>query len=209
MYAQGMGIEKNLELARQWYMRAANQGHGKALNNLGVMHADGVGVDANAAWAVYYYALAIGKGNEVAIKNIERPLGRLVRKKVSASSANIRAGASTSEKVVGSAQRGTDVYILATKDGWHEVYLRRGHTLGWMSQSVLQDSTQARARPAAQSSGPFPPAPAPKQGYVTCRTSCQNGDCYRTYSDGRQVRFQAQRKLNPFTNQWEFDSGGC
>ncbi|MDD5394586.1 MAG: hypothetical protein PHE17_16345 [Thiothrix sp.] len=44
---------------------------------------------------------------------------------------------------------------------------------------------------------------------ITCKTRCTNGDCYRTYSDGRTVHFQAQMKLNPFTNQMEFDSGGC
>lgn len=51
----------------------------------------------------------------------------------------------------------------------------------------------------------YPSRPAAKSGY----TSCNNGDCYRTYSDGRKVRFQAQQKFNPFNSQWEFDSGSC
>jgi hypothetical protein len=44
---------------------------------------------------------------------------------------------------------------------------------------------------------------------VTCNTRCNNGDCYRTYNDGRKVRFQARQKWNPFNNQFEWDSGGC
>lgn len=55
----------------------------------------------------------------------------------------------------------------------------------------------------------YPSRPAVKPGYTTCNTRCNNGDCYRTYSDGRKVRFQAQQKFNPFTSQWEFDSGSC
>ena len=55
----------------------------------------------------------------------------------------------------------------------------------------------------------YPARPAAKSGYVTCNTKCNNADCYRTYSDGRKVRFQAQQKFNPFTSQWEYDSGTC
>ena len=55
----------------------------------------------------------------------------------------------------------------------------------------------------------YPTKPAPRAGYLRCNTRCNNGDCYRTYSDGEKVRFQAQRKYNPFSGQWEFDSGSC
>jgi hypothetical protein len=44
---------------------------------------------------------------------------------------------------------------------------------------------------------------------ITCTTRCMNGDCKRTYSDGRKIHFQAKMKWNPFNNQMEFDSGGC
>ncbi len=55
----------------------------------------------------------------------------------------------------------------------------------------------------------YPAKPAPRNGYTTCNTSCTNGDCYRTYADGRKVRFQAQQKYNSFSGQWEWDSGTC
>lgn len=55
----------------------------------------------------------------------------------------------------------------------------------------------------------YPSAPAAKAGYRTCRTKCTNGLCYRTYSDGKKNRFQAERKYNAINNQWEWDSGSC
>lgn len=55
----------------------------------------------------------------------------------------------------------------------------------------------------------YPARPAPRNGYITCNTRCNNGDCYRTYSNGRQVNFQAERRFNPINNQWEWDSGSC
>jgi hypothetical protein len=44
---------------------------------------------------------------------------------------------------------------------------------------------------------------------VTCNTRCNNGDCYRSYGDGRQVHFQAKQKFNPLSSQFEFDTSGC
>ena len=55
----------------------------------------------------------------------------------------------------------------------------------------------------------YPSKPAPQSGRVVCATSCTNGDCYRTYSNGKQVRFQAQQKFNPFNNQFDWDAGSC
>jgi hypothetical protein len=43
----------------------------------------------------------------------------------------------------------------------------------------------------------------------TCSVNCVNGNCVRTWPNGRSERFQAPRKFNPFTSQWEWDSGGC
>jgi len=60
-----------------------------------------------------------------------------------------------------------------------------------------------------QNNSLFPAKPAPRSGYVTCNTRCLNANCYRTYSDGRQTRFQAERKYNPLSGDWEYDSGSC
>lgn len=33
-----------------------------------------------------------------------------------------------------------------------------------------------------------------------------NGSCIRTFEDGRKERWQAPRKYNPFTQNWEWDT---
>ncbi len=56
---------------------------------------------------------------------------------------------------------------------------------------------------------PARPAPPSRPGYVRCNTRCNNADCYRTYSDGRKVRFRAKQKYNSLSGQYEWDSGSC
>jgi hypothetical protein len=43
----------------------------------------------------------------------------------------------------------------------------------------------------------------------SCTTNCVNGSCVRRWANGRSERFQAPRKFNPFTSQWEWDTSGC
>lgn len=41
---------------------------------------------------------------------------------------------------------------------------------------------------------------------LSCHNECFNGSCTRTFSDGRKERWQAPRKFNPFTQNWEWDT---
>ncbi len=66
----------------------------------------------------------------------------------------------------------------------------------------------AAIRTTPSSNGLFPARPAKVPGRTSCNTRCTNADCYRTYDDGRQEHFQAQRKMNAF-GEWEWDSGSC
>jgi hypothetical protein len=43
----------------------------------------------------------------------------------------------------------------------------------------------------------------------SCTVNCVNGACLRRWPNGRSERFQAPRKFNPFTSQWEWDTSGC
>ena len=65
------------------------------------------------------------------------------------------------------------------------------------------------SKPAEQPTGQYPARPEVMPGLTTCNTRCVNGDCYRTYGDGRKVHFQARQKWNPIDNQFEWDSGNC
>lgn len=44
---------------------------------------------------------------------------------------------------------------------------------------------------------------------VTCYNQCVNGDCLRTFSNGRRERWQAPRVFDPFTNDWKWDTSSC
>ena len=41
---------------------------------------------------------------------------------------------------------------------------------------------------------------------VSCNNQCVNGDCIRTFPDGRKERWQAPRTYNSFTRNWEWDT---
>jgi hypothetical protein len=56
---------------------------------------------------------------------------------------------------------------------------------------------------------PFPPRPAKKPGVVSCETKCCAGSCFRTYDDGRKVKFEAPQKVNPQTRQLEWELPPC
>lgn len=41
---------------------------------------------------------------------------------------------------------------------------------------------------------------------TSCTNNCVNGSCVRTFPDGSQENWQAQRKLDPFTQNWGWDT---
>lgn len=41
---------------------------------------------------------------------------------------------------------------------------------------------------------------------VRCSNSCVNGDCIRTFPDGRKERWHAPRVFDPFQNDWKWDT---
>lgn len=44
---------------------------------------------------------------------------------------------------------------------------------------------------------------------LTCTNRCVNGSCVRTFPDGRTERWEAPRVLDPFTNNWKWDTSSC
>jgi len=53
----------------KWYRLAANQGHGEAQGNLGVMYAKGEGVTQDYKTAHMWFNIAAAAGDSVATKN--------------------------------------------------------------------------------------------------------------------------------------------
>ncbi|MFT4178561.1 MAG: hypothetical protein QM612_03745 [Thermomonas sp.] len=202
--------ESDPQTAFKWKLKAAELGDASAQNNTGVAYFEGKGVERNTASALYWYAKSAQQGNELAMGNIKALLPERSHATVASASANLRAQPSTDAKVLISLPKGTRVYPIDTPSpGWREVFVESGYRLGYLSETVLQTPTPARTAQVSGGNDPWPAKPAPRPGYTTCNTNCRNGDCYRVYSNGKRVRFQAQQKWNPLTNQFEWDSGGC
>ena len=70
MYANGEGIEQNYEVAAKWLTLAAELGHARAQNSLGVCYAKGKGVEQNDKTAVKWYTLAAEQGHAEAQNNL-------------------------------------------------------------------------------------------------------------------------------------------
>ncbi|MCD2517967.1 DUF4189 domain-containing protein [Massilia sp. G4R7] len=74
---------------------------------------------------------------------------------------------------------------------------------------VFAQTTVAREnatlRPSAR---PNPPVP-PRGQALSCTNRCVNGSCVRTFANGRTERWQAPRVLDPFTNNWKWDTSSC
>lgn len=78
-----------------------------------------------------------------------------------------------------------------------------------LAKLARQRAKEPDTAAAQTSSSPFPPKPAKRPGVVSCNTRCDNGDCYRTYDSGKKKHFQAKRKYNALSGDWEWDAGGC
>lgn len=202
--------ERNPRRAFELRLKAAELGHADAQNNTGSAYETGYGVEINTASALYWYAKSAQQGGARAKQNIANLLPRRSYVTIGANRANLRAEPSTTSRVLDSLSKGTRVYpIDSPVPGWREVFVESGSQLGYLSSSVLEAQAPPRASTPVASSDGWPAPPEPRPGYVTCNTNCRNGDCRRTYSDGRRVRFQARQQWNPLSNQFEWDSGGC
>ncbi len=75
MLTSGQGLRKNEEMARQWLDRAADQGNGLAMANLGILYRDGLGGDRDLSKARSLLTVAVTLGVEGAeplLRGLER-----------------------------------------------------------------------------------------------------------------------------------------
>jgi hypothetical protein len=74
MLTSGQGLRKNDEMARQWLDRAADQGNGLAMANLGILYRDGLGGERDLSKARSLLTVAVTLGVEGA-EPVLRSLG--------------------------------------------------------------------------------------------------------------------------------------
>ena len=216
MYAIGQGVAKDDEMAFAAFQGPAAKGHANAQYNLGLMYANGQGVTKDDAQAAEWYGKSAAQGNELAQHN----LAHLYRNGHGVERALVTAYAWMNLSAAGGhenapAERDEIAAKLSAADLAKAQKLSRewkpGQLIPVVSASVSARPSQkpaAAIRTTSSSNGLFPARPAKVPGRTSCNTRCMNADCYRTYDDGRQEHFQAQRKLNAF-GEWEWDSGSC
>ena len=62
LYEKGMGVKKDVDIARRYYVQAAERGNAKAMHNLAVLDADGGGKGANYKSAAQWFRKAADRG---------------------------------------------------------------------------------------------------------------------------------------------------
>lgn len=227
-YLYGHGVDKDEREAVRWFRMGADQGDGRALNNLGNFYERGVGgLRQDYVEAVRLYEVAARQG----IASSQRNLARMYREGLGVRSDAVVAYSWFS---LAASAESPDANAADERDAMTKYMpknlIAEGQRLAreWkpgmaLGKSKLKPvdvaSLQAAwadkvgkapdAMPAEQPAGQYPARPEAKPGLTTCNTRCVNGDCYRTYGDGRKVHFQARQKWNPFNNQFEWDSGNC
>lgn len=74
LYLEGQGIKTNVDQARAWFLKAANQNHVEAQYNLGHMALSGIGVEKNTEEALLWWKRAAEGGYAQAQFNYGRAL---------------------------------------------------------------------------------------------------------------------------------------
>lgn len=184
LYDFGRGTRQDSRQALAWYRKAAKQGSALALRNLGQMYLDGRGVvqDNATAYALLSLARAQGEGPAAVIMSTR----------------------DFSDQEVEQGQR--LVRELSSPDTFIAALDANDKRLASLQPSRGESVTEA---PAESSTTPYPPKPAKRPGVLSCNTQCENGDCYRTYDNGKRKHFQARQKYNPLSGHWEWDAGSC
>ena len=70
LYAQGWGVDQDLEIARAWYEKAAAGGSARAYFNLARMYALGIGVEKNCDKALELWRTPAEQGDPIAQVNV-------------------------------------------------------------------------------------------------------------------------------------------
>lgn len=79
MLRQGLGTERNLHQAFQWYLRAAQQNMVPAQRNVGVMYGRAIGVKRDDIESYKWLSLAAAQGDHAAAKTIDFLAKRMTR----------------------------------------------------------------------------------------------------------------------------------
>ena len=206
LYDKGLGVAQDYQEAVQWYRRAADLGYALAQYGLGVAYQYGRGVQANPVVAYALYSLSSANDPSASNEATARREGLVP----SLSLAEIAAAQALTREltVAGTVTTVLNNFVASYVSEKKAVKLAAVEQKPVAKADAVVQATPPAPAPAASDDG-FPERPAQREGMLSCNTRCVNAACWRTYDDGKKIKFRAQRKYNASTRQWELDSGGC
>jgi TPR repeat protein len=141
-YADGRGVTQNLARAAEWIRRAAEQGYTDAQYSLGLIYLRGHGVDRDDARAIFWLARAARDGNLSAARYLEQLVALRPRMPLPVGT-EVRNAAAPSAAVVATTTEPERAYVLERRRDWTEIYLERGHTLGFIASKAGRGQQEA------------------------------------------------------------------
>jgi len=190
---------------------AAEQGDAQARFNLGLMFESGAGgLPKNRVIAYALYNLVAATSDSLFYASSETLSSKAVQERDRLTDklemSEIEAGQALTRELAqpGNFGKALDAYLKKAQAPQPAAPTSKAD-----KASAPKAGKLANAPTASAADDPFPPAPAKTPGRVSCNTRCINADCWRTYDDGRKVKFRAKSKWNPFENRFEWDAGPC
>jgi SH3-like domain-containing protein len=155
-YANGHGMPVNVKTAVAWWTKAAKQGHVDAQLALGLAYTNGDGIPRDLEKAVLWYLAAANNGQEDARDILRKMVSKsdavvephmaelaragwlTTRRKIGASSVNVRSGPNTDHKVVATLKAGEEVRVLRTVSAWSQIVLDNQGNTAWVLEKLLE-----------------------------------------------------------------------
>ena len=156
LYANGNGMNVDIETAIEWWKKAAGQEHADAQFALGLAYTTGESVGRDMEEAVRWYLAAARQGHEDARDIIRRMVGAdnpavephlpaladadwLVRtRQVAVPKANVRAGPGTNHEIVDNLTEGDSVEVLRSRGGWAQILTDEEGATAWVFEKLLE-----------------------------------------------------------------------
>ncbi len=141
LYANGNGLNVDVERAVYWWQQAANNGYLDAQFAIGLAYTTGEGIKVNSDEAFKWFFKAAGSGHEDArdiVKRLVLESGQNYFKlypelkkidwlrqtvEVTGDAVNLRSGPGTSFKIVQKAEKGDVLVKIAQQENWYEVII--------------------------------------------------------------------------------------
>lgn len=190
-----------------WYFANRATRDPAIMNNLGYAYWNALGTERSDGLATIWTVAAAKAGSAIAKGNAKNMFAKLELATL-VTKAEMVDGVEGYPAVVAKLAKGTHVRVINEQDGWSLVVNPLTFDSGYVPDVALKVKGTAPQTSAVNGSK-WPARPAAVKGAIRCNTNCRNGDCYRTYSDGRKVHFQAKQVWDSLNNAFKWDAGGC